>query len=163
MWIRYGAVGFVAAVARTLNVADVHCNLLPRLQPFLKHPVVQVDQEVLKKIQSVQISITPNWGATLIAAPRWPWRLTQCSRVTRKSQFLHRNHVRGDLDFTGSENQSQYNFSRSTALELLFNRYVLGSISFVFVCTLSQKIVFLKPFCHEIKLSLEYFFLSEVI
>ena len=86
-----------------------------------------------------------------------------CSRVTRKSQFLHRNHVRGDLDFTGSENQSQYNFSRSTALELLFNRYVLGSISFVFVCTLSQKIVFLKPFCHEIKLSLEYFFLSEVI
>ena len=46
MWIRYGAVGFVAAVARTLNVADVHCNLLPILQPFLKHPVVQVDQEV---------------------------------------------------------------------------------------------------------------------
>ena len=46
MWIRYGAVGFVAAVARTLNVADVHCNLLPLLQPFLKHPVVQVDQEV---------------------------------------------------------------------------------------------------------------------
>ena len=75
MWIRYGAVGFVAAVARTLNVADVHCNLLPRLQPFLKHPVVQVDQEVLKKTQSVQICITPNRGATL-AAPRWPWRLT---------------------------------------------------------------------------------------
>ena len=46
MWIRYGAVGFVAAVARTLNVADVHCNLLPILQPFLKQPVVQVDQEV---------------------------------------------------------------------------------------------------------------------
>ena len=75
MWIRYGVVGFVAAVARTLNVADVHCNLLPRLQPFLKHPVVQVDQEVLKKIQSVQICITLNVGATL-AAPRWPWRLT---------------------------------------------------------------------------------------
>lgn len=75
MWIRYGVVGFVAAVARTLNVADVHCNLLPRLQPFLKHPVVQVDQEVLKKIQSVQICITPNGRATL-AAPRWPWRLT---------------------------------------------------------------------------------------
>ena len=69
MWIRYGAVGFVAAVARTLNIADVHCNLLPRLQPFLKHPVVQVDQEVLKKIQSVQICITLNGGAT-VAAPR---------------------------------------------------------------------------------------------
>lgn len=47
MWIRYGAVGFVAAVARTLNVADVHCNLLPLLQPFLKQPVVQVDKEVI--------------------------------------------------------------------------------------------------------------------
>ena len=46
MWVRYGAVGFVAAVARTLNIADVHCNLLPLLQPFLKQPVVQVDQEV---------------------------------------------------------------------------------------------------------------------
>lgn len=47
MWIRYGAVGFVAAVARTLNIADVHCNLLPLLRPFLKQPVVQVDQEVI--------------------------------------------------------------------------------------------------------------------
>ena len=46
MWVRYGAVGFIAAVARTLNVADVHCNLLPQLQPFLKQPVVQVGQEV---------------------------------------------------------------------------------------------------------------------
>jgi len=48
MWVRYGAVGFVAAVARTLNIADVHCNLLPLLRPFLKQPVVQVDQEVQK-------------------------------------------------------------------------------------------------------------------
>ena len=65
-----------------------------------------------------------------------------CSWVSRKSQFLHRNHVRGALDFTGSEHQSQYSFSQSTALERLFNRYVLGSISFVLACTLSQKIVF---------------------
>lgn len=46
MWIRQGAVGFVAAVARALNIADVHCNLLPLLQPFLKQPVIQVDHEV---------------------------------------------------------------------------------------------------------------------
>lgn len=48
MWVRYGAVGFIAAVARTLDIADVHCNLLPLLRPFLKQPVVQVDQEVQK-------------------------------------------------------------------------------------------------------------------
>ena len=28
------------------------------------------------------------------------------SRVTRKSQVLYRNHVRGTLDFTGSEHQA---------------------------------------------------------
>ena len=72
------------------------------------------------------------------------------SRVTRKSQFLYRNHVRGALDFTGSEHQSQYNFSRSTALEHLFNSFVLGSISFVLVCTLSQKIVLLRSFATKL-------------
>ena len=48
MWIRYGAVGFVAAVhvARIYNVADVHCDLLPLLQPLLKQPAVQVDKKV---------------------------------------------------------------------------------------------------------------------
>ena len=54
MWVRYGAVGFVAAVARSLNIADVHCNLLPVLQPFLKQPVVQVDQEVSPRIHADQ-------------------------------------------------------------------------------------------------------------
>ncbi len=38
--------GFVSAVARTLNIADVHCNLLPLIQPFLKAPIIQVDKEV---------------------------------------------------------------------------------------------------------------------
>ena len=55
---RYGAVGFVAGVARILNVADIHCNLLPLLQPFLKQPVVQVDKELLlAKIRGEQLTI----------------------------------------------------------------------------------------------------------
>ena len=29
-----------------MGTGVVHCNLLPQLQPFLKQPVVQVDQEV---------------------------------------------------------------------------------------------------------------------
>ena len=101
MWIRYGAVGFVAAVARTLNVADVHCNLLPRLQPFLKHPVVQVDQEVLK-----ENSVSSNLYYTERRSDSSSAQMTLApyirSRVTRKSQFLHRNHVRDTLDFTSS-------------------------------------------------------------
>ncbi len=46
MWIRQGAAGFVVSVAKSLNVADVHCNLVPLVQPFLKQPVVQMDSEV---------------------------------------------------------------------------------------------------------------------
>ena len=44
VWVRHGAVGFVAAVAKTLNIADVHCNLLPLIQPFLKLDVIQLDE-----------------------------------------------------------------------------------------------------------------------
>ncbi len=47
VWIRQGAVGFVSTVARQLNIADVHCNLLPLVQPYIKHPVVQVEDELV--------------------------------------------------------------------------------------------------------------------
>ncbi len=47
VWIRQGAVGFVVAVAKSLNVADVHCNLVPLVQPFLSQPVMQIDSEVM--------------------------------------------------------------------------------------------------------------------
>ncbi|ELT97398.1 hypothetical protein CAPTEDRAFT_159025 [Capitella teleta] len=46
-WVRQGAVGFVAAVARVLNVADVHCKLFPLLQPFLRRPIIKVESEVV--------------------------------------------------------------------------------------------------------------------
>ncbi|XP_066297190.1 phosphoinositide 3-kinase regulatory subunit 4-like [Branchiostoma lanceolatum] len=46
-WIRHGAVGFISAMARTLNVADVHCNLIPKLEPYIRMPIVQVDKEVV--------------------------------------------------------------------------------------------------------------------
>ena len=46
VWIRQGAVGFVSTVARKMDVADIHCHMVPTLAPFLKHPVIQIDQEV---------------------------------------------------------------------------------------------------------------------
>ena len=33
-----------------------------------------------------------------------------CSRVTRKSQIFHTNHMLGTLDFTGSEHWAPFNF-----------------------------------------------------
>ena len=59
MWVRYGAVGFISSVARTLNIADVHCNLLPLLHPYIKQPIVQVDQEVSVAEDDVQKSMQP--------------------------------------------------------------------------------------------------------
>ncbi|XP_013397860.1 phosphoinositide 3-kinase regulatory subunit 4 [Lingula anatina] len=46
-WIRFGAAGVIAAVARSLNIADVHCHLLPLVQPFLQQTIIQVDKEVV--------------------------------------------------------------------------------------------------------------------
>ncbi|XP_046850772.1 phosphoinositide 3-kinase regulatory subunit 4-like isoform X2 [Xenia sp. Carnegie-2017] len=47
IWIRYGAVGFVTAVAKTLSAVDVHCKFLPLLQPYFKEKIVHADQDVL--------------------------------------------------------------------------------------------------------------------
>lgn len=46
-WIRQYTVGFVCAVTRTLSLADIQCKLKPMLQPYLKHPVIEVDKEVV--------------------------------------------------------------------------------------------------------------------
>lgn len=47
LWIRHGIVGFICAVARSLNIADIHCKLLPVVQPFSNHPIIQVDKELI--------------------------------------------------------------------------------------------------------------------
>jgi len=46
MWIRQGSAGFISAVAGKLNIADIHCNLLPSIQPFLTTKILQIDKEV---------------------------------------------------------------------------------------------------------------------
>lgn len=47
LWIRYGAVGFVTVIGRTLNVADIYCKLMPHLHPFISQPIIQIDQELV--------------------------------------------------------------------------------------------------------------------
>ncbi|VDH98516.1 phosphoinositide-3-kinase, regulatory subunit 4 [Mytilus galloprovincialis] len=46
IWIRQGAVGFISAVAKTFNIADIHCKLLPLVQVFLNKSVLQINKEV---------------------------------------------------------------------------------------------------------------------
>ncbi|XP_006004262.1 phosphoinositide 3-kinase regulatory subunit 4 isoform X2 [Latimeria chalumnae] len=47
LWIRYGAVGFITVVAQHLNIADVYCKLMPFLKPFITHPIIQIDKELV--------------------------------------------------------------------------------------------------------------------
>ncbi|KAL3861428.1 hypothetical protein ACJMK2_007462 [Sinanodonta woodiana] len=47
IWIRQGSVGFISGVAKILNIADIHCNLLPAVRPFLKEKILQVQNEML--------------------------------------------------------------------------------------------------------------------
>ncbi|XP_029445209.1 phosphoinositide 3-kinase regulatory subunit 4 [Rhinatrema bivittatum] len=47
LWIRYGAVGFITAVAQHLNIADVYCKLMPYLHAFITQPVIQIDKEIV--------------------------------------------------------------------------------------------------------------------
>ncbi|KAM9723786.1 LOW QUALITY PROTEIN: phosphoinositide 3-kinase regulatory subunit 4 [Menidia menidia] len=47
LWIRYGAVGFITVVAQHLNVADVYCKLMPHLSPFLRQPIIQIEQPLV--------------------------------------------------------------------------------------------------------------------
>ncbi|XP_046835084.1 phosphoinositide 3-kinase regulatory subunit 4 isoform X1 [Vespa crabro] len=47
LWIRHATVGFISASARTLNVVDVQCKVQTMIQPYLKHPLIQIEKEVL--------------------------------------------------------------------------------------------------------------------
>ncbi|KAG8181600.1 hypothetical protein JTE90_017721 [Oedothorax gibbosus] len=47
LWIKQAAVGFICVVAKSLNLADVQCRLVPLLQPFLKYQVIQVNKELV--------------------------------------------------------------------------------------------------------------------
>ena len=45
-----------------------------------------------------------------LAEPSGPWRLTFALWATRKSYFLHTNHMLGTLDFTVSDLWAPFNF-----------------------------------------------------
>ncbi|XP_066593358.1 phosphoinositide 3-kinase regulatory subunit 4 isoform X2 [Prorops nasuta] len=47
LWIRHATVGFISAAAKTLNVVDVQCKVQAIIQPYLKHPLIQIEKEIL--------------------------------------------------------------------------------------------------------------------
>ncbi|KAI8905706.1 hypothetical protein DFJ77DRAFT_435262 [Powellomyces hirtus] len=55
-WIRYGAVAFVACVARLLPPIDVRCVLYPMVKPYLQTNIAQIDQISLLESLKAPIS-----------------------------------------------------------------------------------------------------------
>ena len=45
-WIRYGVAQCVSALAQIWSAADVHCNLIPKVKPFLAKPAIQIHRLV---------------------------------------------------------------------------------------------------------------------
>jgi len=46
-WIRYAAAGFISCCAKIMNVADVYCSLMPEVKPYLKKPIVELQNETI--------------------------------------------------------------------------------------------------------------------
>ncbi|KAF8934383.1 Serine/threonine-protein kinase [Dissophora ornata] len=49
LWIRYGAIGFIASTARRLPVADVWCMIYPIIRPFMRSDVGEVNELHLRE------------------------------------------------------------------------------------------------------------------
>ncbi|KAF3421311.1 hypothetical protein E2986_10341 [Frieseomelitta varia] len=47
LWIRHATVGFISTAARTLNLVDVQCKVQSMIQSYLKHPLIQIEKEIL--------------------------------------------------------------------------------------------------------------------
>ncbi|KAI8142350.1 hypothetical protein BJV82DRAFT_614613 [Fennellomyces sp. T-0311] len=46
-WIRYGAIGFISSASKHLSQTDLWCIVYPRLMPFLKTEIVDIDEQYL--------------------------------------------------------------------------------------------------------------------
>ncbi|KAF9438121.1 Serine/threonine-protein kinase [Entomortierella beljakovae] len=49
LWIRYGAIGFIASTAQRLPVADVWCMIYPIIRPFMRSDIGEVNELNLRE------------------------------------------------------------------------------------------------------------------
>lgn len=99
LWIRHGTVGFICAVSKLLNLADIQCKLMPLLQSYLKYPIIQIDQEVVL-LNALKEPLFRSMYDYLIKLPLLPTlleslRARQISRSIARSGHLPSY---GDLD-----------------------------------------------------------------
>lgn len=46
LWLRHAIVGFIAAVADTLDIVDVQCKVSTIISDYFRTPVIQLNKEV---------------------------------------------------------------------------------------------------------------------
>jgi len=49
LWIRYGAIGFIASTSQRLPVADIWCMIYPIIRPFMRSDVGEVNELHLRE------------------------------------------------------------------------------------------------------------------
>lgn len=47
MWIRYGVIALMSAIASQLKLADIHCFLIPTLKPYLVTDIIEINEQNL--------------------------------------------------------------------------------------------------------------------
>ncbi|XP_044003488.1 phosphoinositide 3-kinase regulatory subunit 4 isoform X2 [Aphidius gifuensis] len=47
LWIRHATVGFISSTARTLNIVDVQCKVQAIIKNYLRHSLIQIENEML--------------------------------------------------------------------------------------------------------------------
>lgn len=44
LWIRQAVAGFIAIAAKTLSVLDVQVKIMPKISPYMKYSLIQIDK-----------------------------------------------------------------------------------------------------------------------
>ncbi|XP_033341541.2 vacuolar protein sorting 15 [Megalopta genalis] len=127
LWIRHAIVGFISAAARTLSLVDVQCKVQTMIQPYLKHPLIQIEIEILL------------WEALVPPIPRIVYdSVVKYSDVEELFQVLEQRQAARAKAVTGIV--PQYN-EMSTSLRNLFRRLSSESMTE----TVEDQLLIMKP------------------
>ncbi|KAG0364248.1 Serine/threonine-protein kinase [Gamsiella multidivaricata] len=114
LWIRYGAIGFIASTAQRLPVADVWCMIHPIIRPFMKSDVGEVNELCLR--ENVKPPLSRNvfessiqWAAVANRTSFWkPVRERPANMRTVSTSSNHSIAVPLDLHSTRSNDPSPF-------------------------------------------------------
>ncbi|KAG0291003.1 Serine/threonine-protein kinase [Linnemannia gamsii] len=91
LWIRYGAIGFIASTSQRLPVADIWCMIYPIIRPFMRSDVGEVNELHLR--ENVKPPLSRNvfessiqWAAVANRTSFWPVR--DRPAATRDEKYL---------------------------------------------------------------------------